>query len=170
MDELLIKVPAPFSGVDDLGFSARHPAQGTGERLRDVTVFVEGPARPMGLLVERLERFCEKDALIEAGDDDAYTWTPPIRLSDEVCVLSFRDRSLDHEPVDPAAMSRGYVWNLVRPLAFTFLRDCVRLGGLRLSERIAVVIDVGRPPVVDLEIARAAITPANGTLLLQRSA
>jgi hypothetical protein len=63
-------------------------------------------------------------------------------------------------------MERGYVWNLVRPLAFTFLRDCVRIGGLRLADRIAVVLDAGRPPLVDLELDRSSITPENGTLLL----
>ena len=43
MDELVIKVPSPFSGVDDVGFSARYPAQAWNERLRDVPFIVEGP-------------------------------------------------------------------------------------------------------------------------------
>ena len=34
MDELVIKVPAPFSGIEDLGFSARYPAQERSEPLR----------------------------------------------------------------------------------------------------------------------------------------
>lgn len=167
MDELLIKVPAPFSGVEDVGFSSRYPAQRPGDRLRDVTIFVEGPARPMRRLVERLALFSEKDQMIvAAAEDDAYSWTPPIQLTDEVCVLSFRDRSLVGDSAEFGRMERGYVWNLVRPLAFTFLRDCVRIGGLRLADRIAVVLDPGRPPLVDLELDRAAITPENGTLLL----
>jgi len=37
------------------------------------------------------------------------------------------------EPADTAQAVRGYVWNLVRPMAFTFLRDCVRIGGGRVS-------------------------------------
>ena len=170
MDELLIKVPAPFSGVEDVGFSARYPAQRPGDPLRDVTIFVEGPAPPMRLLVERLALFAAKDQMIAAaGEDDAYSWTPPIQLTDEVCVLSFRDRSLVGDVSDYGRMERGYVWNLVRPLAFTFLRDCVRIGGLRLADRIAVVLDAGRPPLVDLELDRSSITPENGTLLLFHS-
>lgn len=166
ISELVIKVPAPFSGVDDVGFSARYPAQEAGERLRDVPVFVEGPARPMRLLVERLALFVEKENLVEGvAEQEAYTWTAPIQLTDEVCVLAFRDRSDAATTTDSTAL-RGYLWNLVRPLAFTFLRDCVRIGGLSLSERIAVVLDAGRPPLIDLELARSAITPQNGTLLL----
>jgi hypothetical protein len=84
-------------------------------------------------------------------------------------VLSFRDRSLVGDSTDYGRMERGYVWNLVRPLAFTFLRDCVRIGGLRLADRIAVVLDPGRPPLVDLELDRASITRENGTLLLFQS-
>src|SRR5438309_6606122 len=167
MDELLIKVPAPFSGVEDVGFSARYPAQRPGDPLRDVTIFVEGPAPPMRRLVERLALFAEKDQMIVAvAEDDAYSWTSPIQLTDEVCVLSFRDRSLVGDSTQYGRMERGYVWNLVRPLAFTFLRDCVRIGGLRLAERIAVVLDTGSPPLVDLEMQRAAITRENGSLLL----
>ena len=168
MDELLIKVPAPFSGVEDVGFSARYPAQRPGDPLRDITIFVEGPAPPMRRLVARLALFAEKDQMIvPVAEDDAYSWTPPIQLTDEVCVLSFRDRSLVGDSSQYGRMERGYVWNLVRPLAFTFLRDCVRIGGLRLAERIAVVLDPGRPPLVDLELDRASITPENGTLLLR---
>jgi hypothetical protein len=164
--ELVIKVPAPFSGVDDVGFSARYPAQEAGEPLRDIPVFVEGPAQPMRRLVERLALFVEKERFV-AGEpeQEAYTWTAPIQLTDEVCVMAFRDRS-DAAPATDAAVLRGYLWNLVRPLAFTFLRDCVRIGGLRLSDRIAVVLDAGHPPTIDLELARSAITPQNGTLLL----
>jgi len=166
IEELVIKVPAPFSGVDDVGFSARYPAQEPSERLRDVPVFVEGPARPMQVLIERLALFAEKDRLLgSSADDEAYVWTPPIQLTDEVCVLAFRDCS-EMLPAESPAALRSYLWNLVRPLAFTFLRDCVRIGGLRLAEHIAVVLDPGHPPLVDLELERAAITPLNGTLLL----
>jgi hypothetical protein len=172
MQELVIKVPAPFSGIDDLGFSARYPAQDPSEPLRDVPFFVEGAPQPMEILVERLALFADKDHFISAeGADEAYSWTSPVRLSDEVCVMAFRDRSA--RPVTPldgiddaAQVARSYVWNLVRPLAFTFLRDCVRIGGLRLSERIAVVLDTGQPPSVDLEMLRSSITPHNGDRLL----
>ena len=132
-------------------------------------LFVEGPPRPMARLVQRLMLFADKENLVGDGEDEAYTWTPPIQLTDEVCVLAFRDRSLGVDapaaPPTPDAVRR-YVWNLVRPMAFTFLRDCVRIGGLRLSERIAVVLDAGRPPLIDLELERQAITAQNGTLLL----
>ena len=167
MDELVIKVPSPFSGVDDVGFSARYPAQAWNERLRDVPIFVEGPALRMRRLVERLNLFAAKDSLISVlGDDEAYSWTSPVQLTDEVCVLAFRDQSLRELADDEAQAARQYVWNLVRPLAFTFLRDCVRIGGLCLAERIAVVVDVGRRPVVDLELQRSAISADNGSLLL----
>ena len=176
MEELVIKVPAPFTGVDDLGFSARYPAQAAGEPLRDVPFFVEGPRQPMQLLVERLALFADKDSILgDAGEDDAYSWTAPVQLTDEVCVLAFRDRSLQRrldlpDSSDGAAqLVRSYIWNLVRPLAFTFLRDCVRIGGLRLADQISVVVDTGRPPVVDLDMRRASITPVNGSLLLYRT-
>ena len=176
MEELVIKVPAPFSGVEDLGFSARYPAQDVRERLRDVPLFVEGPPRPMARLVARLELLADKSRLVGDGEDEAYTWTPPVQLTDEVCVLAFRDCSLGVDAAGSADSAGGlglqlpagrqYLWNLVRPMAFTFLRDCVRIGGLRLAERIAVVLDAGRPPVIDLEVERRAIWPQNGTVLL----
>lgn len=167
MEELVIKVPSPFSGVGDVGFSARYPAQAWNERLRDVPFIIEGPPRPMARLVQRLNLFTAKDSLIAVtGDDEAYSWTAPVQLTDEVCVLAFRDHSLRDMPGDDAQAGRQYIWNLVRPLAFTFLRDCVRLGGLCLADSIAVVLDVGHPPVVDLELQRTAISVENGTLLL----
>ena len=134
MDELVIKVPAPFSGIEDLGFSARYPAQERSEPLRDVPFFVEGPPRPMQLLVERLALFADKDRIIGmSADDDQYAWTSPVQITDEVCVLALQDRSLRGgepllEPGDSAQAVRGYIWNLVRPMAFTFLRDCVAPG------------------------------------------
>jgi len=170
MEELVIKVPAPFSGVEDLGFTARYPAQPQGERLRDVPFFVEGPPRPMQILVQRLALFADKDRIVGgSGEDDAYSWTAPVQLTDEVCVMAFRDRSVapaDTVEVEGEQAVRSYIWNLVRPLAFTFLRDCVRIGGLRLAEHISVVLDAGRPPLIDLEMRRASITPDNGELLL----
>src|ERR1035441_11101157 len=91
MDELVIKVPSPFSGVDDVGFSARYPAQAWNEKLRDVPFIVEGPPRPMRRLVERLSLFTAKDSLITVtGDDEAYSWPAPVQLTDEVSVLAFR--------------------------------------------------------------------------------
>ena len=166
MDEFVIKVPAPFSGVEDVGFTARYPAQEWNQPLRDVTVMIEGSARPMARLFTALTLFAERDRFIDSSDTtEAYSWTPPVQLTDEVCVMAFRDRSLADEASIHTA-SRGYLWNLVRPLAFTFLRDCVRIGELRLAERIALILDTGKPPLVDLELARSAITPVNGSRLL----
>src|SRR5580693_3419333 len=130
MDELIIKVPAPFSGIEDLGFSARYPAQERSEPLRDIPLFVEGPPKPMQLLVERLALFTDKDRIVGTlADDDQYAWTAPVQLTDQVCVLAFQDRSIrGSEPLldsaDASQAVRGYIWNLVRPMAFTFLRDC----------------------------------------------
>lgn len=171
MDELLVKVPAPFSGIEDLGFSARYPAQPLDEPQRDVTLFVEGPASPMGRLVDRLALFAEKDHFVDAADadDERYAWTAPIRLTDEVCVIGYRDRSVtpgSGAELLLASQVRAHLWNLVRPLAFTFLRDCVRIGGLRLADRIMLVLDAGLTPTVDLELERSSITAENGTLLL----
>jgi hypothetical protein len=112
MDELVIKVPAPFSGIEDLGFSARYPAQERSEPLRDIPLFVEGPPGPMQLLVERLVLFSDKDRIIGLlGDDDQYSWTAPVQLTDEVCVLAFQDRSMRAgetllEPADTAQAVR----------------------------------------------------------------
>lgn len=166
MEELVIKVPAPFSGIADLGFSARYPAQERNRQLRDVPLFIEGPAAPMERLVDRLALFADKDRLIPGGgEDEAYAWTPPVRLADELCILAFRDRSLESGPGDAIA-TRSYVWNLVRPLGFTFLRDCVRIADLRLAERIAFIVEAGSHAIVDLEFERASIIPRNGELVL----
>jgi hypothetical protein len=174
VEEFVIKVPAPFSGIDDLGFSARYPAQDPNQPLRDIPVIVEGPPAPMYVLVKRLALFAQKDSLITAvAEDDAYAWTAPVQLTDEVCVMAFRDRSLDgsatlQRPADELTASRSYFWNLVRPLAFTFLRDCVRIGGLRLADSISIVLDTGTPPLIDLEMQRTSISPINGSLMLSR--
>jgi len=174
MHDFVIKVPAPFSGVQDLGFSARYPAQEPNEPLRDIPVIVEGPPQPMHVLVRRLALFPQKHRLLDSpGEDDAYVWTAPVQLTDEVCVMAFQDKSLEApaaRDMDTAAnASRGYLWNLVRPLAFTFLRDCVRIGGLRLAERIAIVLDAGTLPPIDLELQRTSISAVNGSLTLGRS-
>jgi len=139
MDELVIKVPAPSAALRILDSRRRYPAQERSEPLRDIPFFVEGPAGPMQLLVERLALFADKDRIVGShAADDQYSWTLPLQLTDEVCVLAFQDRSMRAgetllESADTAQAVRGYIWNLVRPMAFTFLRDCVRIGGLRLS-------------------------------------
>ena len=45
--DITIKVPGPFAGVSDLGFSARYPRQPFLEPMRDVPLWIEGPAQPL---------------------------------------------------------------------------------------------------------------------------
>src|SRR6266702_936319 len=51
LSELSIKVPAPFAGISDLGFTAQYRAQQFNEPLRDVPLLIEGPRPPMRRLV-----------------------------------------------------------------------------------------------------------------------
>src|SRR6267378_5654705 len=46
LQELVIKVPAPFLGRADVGFSTRYPAQPAQAPLKDVPFFIEGPSGP----------------------------------------------------------------------------------------------------------------------------
>ena len=88
MAEITIKVPGPFAGVVDLGFSARYPEQSLLQPIRDVPLWIEGPAEPMRRLGARLRMLA---TLVQA----AYGWTHPVVLSDEVVVMAFQDRSGD---------------------------------------------------------------------------
>jgi len=63
LQELVIKVPAPFAGRADIGFSTRYPAQPAQAPLKDVPFIIEGPAGPMRLLQSRLELFRQKRSL-----------------------------------------------------------------------------------------------------------
>src|SRR5260370_29540793 len=87
LSEITIKVPAPFAGISDLGFTAQYRSQSFQEPLRDVPLLIEGPPTPMRRLAELLQ-------LLREIDGSAYSWTEPVMLSDEVVVLAFRDRSL----------------------------------------------------------------------------
>jgi len=157
---MTIKVPAPFAGISDLGFTAQYRAQQFNEPQRDVPFLIEGPQPPMQRLAELLH-------LLTGNGSQAYEWSDPVMLSDEVVVLAFRDRVAKRGgPLLDGAHAAEYAMNLVCPVVFTFLRDCVRLGGLRLADSIAVVVDVGHPPLVDMELQRTAISVENGTLLL----
>src|SRR5216684_9229377 len=64
LQELVIKVPAPFLGRADVGFSTRYPAQPAQAPLKDVPFFIEGPPGPMRRLQSRLELFRQKRSLI----------------------------------------------------------------------------------------------------------
>ena len=79
--ELIIKVPSPFLGMPDVGFSTRYPAQPMPAPLRDVPFIIEGPSGPMRRLQARLELFRQKPALVPDAPDEAYTWTDLIPLN-----------------------------------------------------------------------------------------
>jgi len=166
-DTLVIKVPAPFAGMPDLGFSTRYPRQPWGEPLRDVPFFIEGPPGPMRRLHARLTLFTQKGPG-ERDDGEAYTWTDLVSLSDELFILAFRDRSLYtwKESRAAAQAARKYFVNLLRPTVFPFLRDCVRIGQLRLSDRIDLAIERDATPLAEIALDRQQITRENGTLVL----
>src|SRR6266511_3927237 len=55
LGEMTIKVPAPFAGISDLGFTAQYRAQQFNEPQRDVPLLFEGPHPPMRRLAEILQ-------------------------------------------------------------------------------------------------------------------
>jgi hypothetical protein len=159
---LTIRVPGPFAGVTNLGFSARYPDQPLLQRLRDVAIWVEGPATPMRSLAPRLE-------LLAESPRPNYRWQGPVALTDEVLLLSFRDRTLDSsaEGIEPASAAFiDYLMNLVRPVVFPFLQDCVQVAHLRLSERIDLQVRRDEELLADLPIRLAEIVSGNGDELL----
>src|SRR5947208_16453600 len=85
--EISIKVPGPFAGISDLGFTTQYRPQDLNQPLRDVRLVIEGPRPAIGRLVELLQ-------LLSDADDSAYSWTDPIMASDEVVLLAFRGRRL----------------------------------------------------------------------------
>ena len=153
--EISIKVPAPFAGVSDLGFTAQYRAQEFHQPMRDVPLVIEGPRPPMRRLAELLQ-------LLRGADGAAYAWTDPIMVSDEVVLLAFRDRSLD---TSVSSMS-SYVMNLVRPAVFPFLHDCVAVAQLKLSERIEMRVTSEDEPVTTLALPLNEIVAQNGHRLL----
>ncbi|HYM49836.1 MAG TPA: hypothetical protein VET65_04610 [Candidatus Limnocylindrales bacterium] len=164
LQELVIKVPAPFLGSPDIGFSTRYPAQEPRSPLRDVPFIIEGPSRPMRVLHSRLELFRQKPALVPDGAGEAYSWTDLIQLTDEVFLLAFRDESL--RDGEPAGSAERYLANLIRPLVFPFLRDCVRIGGLALRDSIGLAVLRDSQLMAELELARDQIVPENGSIVL----
>jgi hypothetical protein len=88
-------------------------------------------------------------------------------LSDEVVVLAFRDRSLSGEALsDGAPAVTRYVLNLVRPVVFAFLHDCVEVAQLRLSDVIEMRVSAEHMAVVDFALPVADIVHSNGDRLL----
>lgn len=159
MQELTIKVPAPFSGVSDLGFTARYAAQADQEALRDVPLVIEGPARPMRKLVDHLR-------ILRSAREAPYQWSDPVQLSDEVIVMSFRESSGESSRLEDGAKSSvEYFSNLMRPVVFPFLQDCASIAGLRLADHIEFRVQVSSQ-VLDLNLRLDQIVRPNGDALL----
>jgi hypothetical protein len=157
---MTIKVPAPFAGISDLGFTAQYRAQNLHEPLRDVPLLIEGPRPPMRRLAELLQ-------LLRQNEGTGYAWSDPIMLSDEVVVLAFRDRSLAGETLsDGARVSASYVLNLVRPVVFAFLKDCAVVAHLRLSDVIEMRVSADGAPNWEVAMPLADIVQSNGDRLL----
>ena len=66
-----------------------------------------------------------------------------------------------------AASSLDYVLNLVRPVVFPFLQDCVELGHLRLAEVIDMSVhDPQARVIAEITLRLEQIVEANGEDLL----
>ena len=159
LGEITIKVPAPFAGISDLGFTARYPAQQFNEPQRDVPLLIEGPQPPMRRLAELLQ-------LLSGTESTAYAWTNPVMLTDEVVVLAFRDRIATGQMLSDGARTADYVMNLVCPVVFTFLRDCAMIAHLRLSEVIEMRVSSEQKSVAELTMPLEDIVTPNGERLL----
>jgi hypothetical protein len=160
LSEMTIKVPAPFAGISDLGFTAQYRAQNLHEPLRDVPLLIEGPRPPIRRLAELLQ-------LLRQTEATGYAWSDPIMLSDEVVVLAFRDRSLTGETLSEGTRaSASYVLNLVRPVVFAFLKDCAVIAHLRLSDVIEMRISADGSPNWEVAMPVADIVQSNGDRLL----
>jgi hypothetical protein len=160
LGEMTIKVPAPFAGVSDLGFTAQYRAQNLNEPLRDIPLLIEGPRPPMRRLAELLQ-------LLRDAKASGYAWSDPVMLSDEVVVLAFRDRSLANATLsDGARVSATYVLNLVRPVVFAFLKDCAGVAHLRLSDVIEMRVSADGAPNWEVAMPLADIVEPNGDRLL----
>lgn len=160
LGEMAIKVPAPFAGLSDLGFTAQYRAQSFNEPQRDVPLLFEGPQPPMRRLAEVLQQ-------LSGAHGTSYAWTDPVMLSDEIVILAYRDRSVAaSEALSDGARIADYVLNLVRPVVFTFLRDCAVVAHLRLSNVIEMQVKSESRSVVEFSLPLQAIVQPNGERLL----
>lgn len=160
LGEMSIKVPAPFAGIADLGFTAQYRAQHFNEPQRDVPLLFEGPQPPMRRLTEVLQ-------LLSGTQSMTYAWTDPVVLSDEVVVLAFRDRTvLGERTLSDGAPIADYVMNLVRPVVFTFLHDCAAIAHLRLSDVIEMRVNAEDRSIVEFALPVQDIVRPNGERLL----
>src|SRR6266566_5359657 len=159
LGEMSIKVPAPFAGLSDLGFTAQYRAQQFNEPLRDVPLLFEGPQPPMRRLAEILQ-------MLSGSGSTKYRWTDPVMLSDEVVILAFRDRSVEGKTLSDGARIADYVLNLVQPVVFTFLHDCAAIAHLRLSEVIEMRVSAENRSVAEFVLPLEDIVRPNGERLL----
>ena len=162
LGEMTIKVPAPFAGTSDLGFTAQYRAQHFNEPQRDVPLLFEGPQPPMRRLTEVLQ-------MLSGTHSATYAWTDPIVLSDEVVILAFRDRSVrGGATLSDGARIADYVMNLVRPVVFTFLHDCAVIAHLRLSDVIEMRVNAEDKSIAEFALPVQDIVQPNGERLLFR--
>ena len=160
LGEMTIKVPAPFAGLSDLGFTAQYRAQNFNEPQRDVPLLFEGPEPPMRRLAEVLHELSDVES-------PSYVWTDPVVLSDEVVILAFRDRSVgESKMLADGARIADHVMNLVRPVVFTFLHDCAAVAHLRLSDVIEMQVSVEPRRVAKFSLPLHRIVQPNGERLL----
>ena len=159
LGEMTIKVPAPFAGISDLGFTAQYRAQQFNEPQHDIPFLIEGPEPPMHRLAELLQ-------LLSGSGSSSYEWSNPVMLSDEVVVLAFRDRIAKGGTLSDGARVADYVMNLVCPVVFTFLRDCAMIAHLRLSEVIEMRVSADQKSVAELSMPLQEIVRPNGERLL----
>ena len=159
LGEMSIKVPAPFAGLADLGFTAQYRAQGFNEPLRDVPLLFEGREAPMRRLAEILRT-------LSGSETATYAWTDPVMLSDEVVILAFRDRSVAGKTLSDGARIADYVLNLVQPVVFTFLHDCAAIARLRLSDVIEMRVTADHRSVAEFALPLEDIVRPNGERLL----
>ena len=160
LGEMTIKVPAPFAGISDLGFTAQYRAQQFNERQHDIPFLIEGPQPPMHRLAELLQ-------LLSGSGSPTYEWSDPVMLSDEVVVLAFRDRiAKGGTTLSDGAHVADYVMNLVCPVVFTFLRDCAMVAHLRLSEVIEMRVSAEQKSIAELMLPLEDIVQPNGERLL----
>lgn len=156
LEEITIKVPSPFAGVADLGFSARYPEQSLLAPLRDVPLWIEGPAGAVRRLAARLR-------MLAQAVNAAHGWTDPILLTDEVAVIAFQDRSAHGVTLaDGARSSLDYVLNLVRPVVIPFLQDCAQVADLRLAQRIDMRVRDSEREIAELSLRLEQIVARNG--------
>jgi hypothetical protein len=159
MNEITIKVPGPFAGVSDLGLSARYPEQTPFRPIRDVPLWIEGPAEPMRRLEARLR-------LLAGQVGEAHGWTSPVVLSDEVVVMAFQDRSSVGDRLSDAVRAIDYLANLIRPVIFPFLQDCAQVARLRLTDRIEMSVRQAEQSLAEINLRWDQIVASNGEDLL----